>query len=138
MAYLKVNQVAKRSFRYHLEGYEAVGGTSRRYKNKATGETIARRQFVKLAKKVQIIPQEHKTAREQRLTWYTNYANRQVWLEGGLPYDYVSQADMSKSPEFNYYDRLVHSPYEEDRDVAREYWDEMEDIYANQDWGETP
>lgn len=124
-----------------LSGYEAIqGDKARRFRNIQTGETISRRQFAARAKRVEVEvqPKEYLTRREERLRWYTNYVNRQTWLEGGLSNEYVSLAEMSKSPEFNYYDDLVRSPYEADRETAREFWDELEDIYANQDWGETP
>ncbi len=135
----KCERVA-RKVKLVLVGYEPIkGNAARRYRNIQTGETISRRAFATRARRVEVIqlPHVRETIKEQRLKWYTNYVNRQIWLEHGLPYEYVSQAEMSRSPEFNYYNDLVSSSYEGDREMAYEFWDEMEDIYANEDWGES-
>lgn len=132
-----------RKVKLTLAGFSLKPGTertSRRYINKY-GVEISRRQFVKLAQRQKITPKPPKireTAKQHRAKLYANYVNRQTWKAGGLSRDYISRDEAMQMPEFVYYDSLVGSGYADDRYQAEEFWDDLEDIYAAHDWGETP
>lgn len=127
--------------RFYLPGFAPIrGDKARRYRNEVTGETISLRQFQARAvlKEVEVKRKERLTPHQQRVRWYANYENKRVWKEGGKPWEYVSYAQVEQSPEFNFYEGLIHSYYEGDRDVGYEFFRELEEEYADQDWGETP
>lgn len=128
-----------------LKGFKPLeGDAKRRAVNPRTGEVISRREFVKRAKRIE--PEQQKvtpkkpreTVKQRRARWYANHVNRQVWLEEGNTDEYISFDQAINSPEFQYYDSLIHSRYEEDRALGYDYFDELEQEFMSQDWGETP
>ena len=127
--------------RLQLAGFAPIkGDKARRYRNEKTGEIISLRQFQKRASRVQVEvkPKPRLTAREKRIRWMANHINREVWESGGAQWEYQSYREIENSFEFQYYESLVHSGYESDRELAREFWDELEEEYAEMDWGESP
>ncbi|SRR6266568_123585 len=124
-----------------LKGYEPISGDkARRFRNIKTGETISRRQFATRAERVEYTttPKVKKTAKQHRAELFANWVNRDIYLTGGHPSEYLSFKEVEENLEFQIYEGFVHSRVESDRDYAREFYDELEEIYAAQDWGETP
>ena len=131
-----------------LRGYKRYytpTGTQRFRKYDKQGnivDDISVRQFQSRAKRVEVIPKPPKkreTVREQRARWYANHVNKQVWENRYVEEeDYISFADVMRNPEFQYYEGLMHSHNAYDRDVAKEWFSELEEEFIAKDWGETP
>ena len=130
-----------------LKGFSPLkGDTARRAKNDKTGEIISRREFVKRAERVELKQKpikKRETRKEQRARWYANNSNKQTWEEyirnpNSPQPEYISFAEAMASPEFQYFEGLIRSPYEEDRKLGYNYFEELEDEFLTQDWGETP
>ena len=103
---------------------------------------ISTREFQRRAKRVEVkprVPKKRLTVHDQRVRWYASHINSQVWENRYLEEEeYVSYEQAAHMPEFMYYEDLMRSHYKEDRDVAREFFDELEEEFITKDWGETP
>lgn len=116
------------------EPYRNEKGTRRYRKIESPEETISKRQFQKLAHE-QIDPKRQ----YDRAVLYRMYVNRQEWLNRGTEVpNYISTQEAMDTPEFIYYELLIHSSDRRLRDEANDFYDELYDLYINKDWGETP
>jgi hypothetical protein len=125
-----------------LKGFKPIeGDKARRAKNSKTGEIISRREFAKRATKIEVKekpPKKRETKRDQRARWYADHYNRLTWLDNGQPQEYMSFEEAKESFEFQYYEALIRSPYEEDRMTGYDFFEELEQEFVSEDWGETP
>jgi hypothetical protein len=125
-----------------LKGFQPIkGDKARRAINNKTGEVISRREYSKRASLVETKTKpvkKRETAQERRARWYANSVNRQNWLDDSPPEDYISFEQAKKMPEFQYFESLIRSRYEEDRDTGYDFFDQLEQEFMTQDWGETP
>ena len=134
-------------YRLHLRNYRAIkgreGAKERRYYNiQDPSDTISVREFQERAKRIVVVPREPKkrlTVYEKRAKWMKNHINRQHWLNGDDPKTaYISRQEAAELPEFQLFERLIHSRDADVREVGYDYFEQLEYEYEHEDWGETP
>lgn len=119
------------------------GDTARRYQNIKTGEIVSLREFQRRAQRIEVEPRERKpreNVRKIRARWYANKVNRELFFEQAPSDAYISFEQAMASPEFIFYEDMVHSYYPDDRSLGWEFWNDLADYYDehSDDWGETP
>jgi hypothetical protein len=139
---------AKVVYRYKLRNFRQLEDKPGEHKRQAinikTGQVISRREFVARAKKEVVIqkPKEKSTIHEKRVKWYANHYNHEEFDRmvgaGTQSGDYISFDDVESDSEFRMYEDMIHSRDAELRELAYDYFEELEDEYLNEDWGETP
>lgn len=119
---------------------DVPGEHKRRFKNIKTGQEISRREFAARAKREIVIvkPKESLTIREKRIKWFANHHNHMEFNDDPRSDDYISFSQAAEDPEFIMYERMIHDRDAEIRQIAYDYFGDLEYEYEYEDWGETP
>lgn len=144
--------MADERYRYILgKRFERIPGPERQYREISTGRVVSRSYVYARSTRRKVSERDiqyrqqrrGETVHQKRIRWYANHVNHSVWnreQESGVltPDDYISFDQAEDDVDFQVYEGLIHSRYEEDRDYGYAYFRELEEEYDSEEWGETP
>ncbi len=133
--------------RLHLANFHRIPGSTRYVNRKNPNETISYREFRRRAERRLEEPKPRKpraTVRQNRARWYANKVNREEFIRQSQtrewnPQAYISFEEAAASPDFMFYEDMIHSGYADDRAVGWEFFEGLEEYYEehSSDWGES-
>lgn len=137
---------ARKMHKYAIEGrFKRIPGPERRYKEIATGNIVTRYYVEQHAPKIRLTRTElrrrekgRRTVHDNRVIWFRNHANREIWLRGGLESSYIGKAEVEADQEFTNMELLIHADDADIREIGYDYFDELEQEYTYVEWGDSP